>query len=31
MELLVGSAVIIVVLAWMLLTRFRRDRHQPHA
>ena len=32
MELLVGSAVVIVVIAWMLLSRVRRDRqHQPHA
>jgi hypothetical protein len=30
-ELLVGSAVVIVLLAWMLLARIRRDRHQPHA
>ena len=31
MEMLVGSAVIIVVIAWMLFARLRRDRHQPHA
>jgi hypothetical protein len=31
MELLVGSAVVIVVIAWMLFARVRRDRHQPHA
>jgi hypothetical protein len=30
-ELLVGSAVVIVLLAWMVLARIRRDRHQPHA
>ena len=30
MELLVGSAVVIVVVAWMLFARVRRDR-QPHA
>jgi len=26
MELLVGSAVVIVVIAWMVLARMRRDR-----
>ena len=31
MELLVGSAAVIVVIAWMLFARVRRDRHQPHA
>ena len=31
MELLVGSAIVIVVLAWMVLARIRRDRHHPHA
>jgi uncharacterized membrane-anchored protein len=30
-QLLVGSVVLIVVLAWMLLARIRRDRHEPHA
>lgn len=30
MELLVGSAIVIVVIVWMLFTRVRRDRHQPH-
>jgi len=30
-ELLVGSAVVIVLLACMVLARIRRDRHQPHA
>jgi len=29
-ELLVGSAIVIVVLAWMVLARIRRDRQQPH-
>jgi hypothetical protein len=31
METLVGSALVIVVLAWMVLARMRRQRHQPHA
>ena len=31
MEMLVGSAVVIAVLVWMLLSRVRRDRNQPHA
>jgi hypothetical protein len=31
MELLVGSAMVVVVLAWMVLTHIRRDRHGPHA
>jgi hypothetical protein len=31
MELLVGSAIVIAVLAWALLNRVRRDRHGPHA
>ena len=31
MEMLVGVAVIIVVIAWMLFARVRRDRQQPHA
>jgi hypothetical protein len=31
MEMLVGSAVVIAVLAWMVLARVRRDRNQPHA
>jgi len=26
-EMLVGSAIVIVVLAWMVLVRLRRDRH----
>jgi hypothetical protein len=32
MEMLVGSAIVIALLAWMLLSRLRRDRNQqPHA
>jgi hypothetical protein len=31
MEMLVGSAIVFVVLAWMVLARIRRARHQPHA
>ena len=31
MELLVGSAMVVVVLAWMVLSRMRRDRNEPHA
>lgn len=31
MELLVGSAMVLVVLAWMVLSRVRRDRDEPHA
>ena len=31
MELLVGSAMVVVVLAWMVLARMRRDRNEPHA
>lgn len=31
MELLVGSAMVVVVLAWMVVSRMRRDRHDPHA
>jgi hypothetical protein len=30
-EMLMGSALVIGLLAWMLLSRLRRDRHQPHA
>jgi hypothetical protein len=30
-EMMVGSAIVIAVLALMLLTRMRRDRHEPHA
>lgn len=31
MEMLVGSAIVIAVLVWMLLARVRRDRNEPHA
>jgi len=31
MEMLVGSAIVIAVLAWMVLSRVRRDRNPPHA
>ena len=31
MEMLVGSAIVIAVVVWMLLARVRRDRNQPHA
>jgi len=31
MEILVGSAIVIAVLAWMVLARVRRNRHQRHA
>lgn len=31
MELLVGSAMVVVVLAWMVISHMRRDRHDPHA
>jgi len=31
MEMLVGSAIVVAVLVWMLLARMRRDRNQPHA
>ena len=31
MELLVGSAMVVVVLAWAVLSHIRRDRHDPHA
>jgi uncharacterized membrane protein len=30
MEVLVGSAVVLAVLVWMVLSRARRDR-RPHA
>jgi hypothetical protein len=29
MEMLVGSAIVIGALVWMVLTRVRRDRHEP--
>ena len=31
MEMLVGSAVVMAVLVWMVLSRGRRGSHQPHA
>jgi hypothetical protein len=31
MEMLVGSAIVIAVLVWMVLSRARRGRSQPHA
>jgi uncharacterized membrane-anchored protein len=31
MQMLVGSAIVIVLLAWMVLARIRRARQQPHA
>ena len=31
MGILVGSALVIAVLAWMVLARLRRSRHQRHA
>jgi hypothetical protein len=31
METMIGTALVIVVLAWMVLARLRRQRHQPHA
>ncbi len=31
MEMLIGSAIVIAALAWMVLSRVRRDRHEPHA
>ena len=30
MEMLVGSAIVLAVLVWMVLSRARRDR-RPHA
>jgi hypothetical protein len=29
MELLVGSAMVVALLAWMVIARLRRDRHGP--
>ncbi len=29
MEMLVGSAIVIGALVWMVLSRMRRDRHEP--
>lgn len=31
MEMLVGSGLVIAVLAWMVLSRLRRQRQQRHA
>ncbi|HEY0766603.1 MAG TPA: hypothetical protein VGD47_01485 [Steroidobacteraceae bacterium] len=31
MEMLVGSAIVIALLVWMVLARVRRDRQEPHA
>lgn len=31
MEILVGSVIVIALLAWMVLVRGRRGSHQPHA
>jgi hypothetical protein len=31
MEMLVGSGLVIAVLAWMVLSRIRRQRQQRHA
>ena len=31
MEMLVGSAIVIAALVWMVLSRARRGRNQPHA
>ena len=30
MGMMVGSAIVIVVLAWMVLARMKRNRHEPH-
>jgi hypothetical protein len=30
MELLVASAVVVALLAWVVLMRVRRERHSPH-
>lgn len=29
MEMLIGSAIVVAVLVWMVLSRVRRDRNQP--
>ena len=31
MEVLVGSVILVALLAWMVLSRARRGSHQPHA
>jgi hypothetical protein len=31
MELLVGAAMVVGVLAWMVISRVRRDRHFPQS
>jgi hypothetical protein len=31
MEILVGSVIVIALLAWMLVSRGRRGSHQNHA
>ncbi|MBS0364398.1 MAG: hypothetical protein JSR67_01080 [Proteobacteria bacterium] len=31
MEMLVGSVIVVAVLAWMIMAHLRRDRQQPHA
>ena len=31
MQILVGSVIVIALLAWMVLSRGRRGSHQPHA
>ena len=31
MEMLIGSAIVVAVLVWMVLSRVRRNRNQPQA
>ena len=31
METLVGAAIVVAVLVWMVLSRSRRGRSEPHA
>jgi hypothetical protein len=31
MEMLLGSALVVALLVWMVLSRVRRDRASPHA
>jgi len=31
MEMLIGSAIVVAVLVWMVLSRVRRHRNQPQA